>query len=126
MSYFDIALLFQVRSSRVLSLSNSFRPSPSSLFSSPSPTHHHHKKSRSSENISPSGIYASSQSPFSFSLSTPKSSLTSFKFSDKSPSLEPRTKKENGVSHQEEDLVWSRQTSFSIPDPNMKGADVSL
>ncbi|KAL8602853.1 hypothetical protein ACOMHN_056347 [Nucella lapillus] len=50
--------------------------------------HQHNKKSRSSENISPSGLYSSSKAlfpnPFSFSLSTPKSSLVSFKFFDKS------------------------------------------
>ncbi|XP_025107581.1 cortactin-binding protein 2-like [Pomacea canaliculata] len=58
--------------------------------------HHAHKKSRSSENISPSGLFAGgmhqSVNPFSFSLSTPKSSLTSFKFFEKpSPLLSSQT-----------------------------------
>ena len=96
----------EVRSSRILSLSNSFqtgggfggdgkpggRISPLYLSGRPASHHHHHhhqKKSRSSENISPSGLYASgkyhNQNPFSFSLSTPKSSLSTFKFLGKSP-----------------------------------------
>ena len=46
--------------------------------------YHHHKKSKSSENISHSGLHTAdkfnSQNPFPFSLSTPKSSLASFMF----------------------------------------------
>lgn len=99
----------EVRSSRILSLSNSFKTSSGTPRGSSagegktgrvsplhpagrlaSHHHNHHKKSRSSENISISGLYAASKShsqyPFSFSLSTPKSSLASFKFFDKSSS----------------------------------------